>query len=629
MTDYAPPFVYFGGKRAIADVVWERFGNVDSYIEPFAGSAAVLFARPDAHRWWQQTETINDADGMVCLAPETRILMADLSYRSIGSLVVGDSLVAFDEHNPGEAREGFRAPTQYRRWRIGVITHVTVMRRPSYRLTFSDGTSVVASEDHQWLGGSHRSGGRGWRWITTKNMVANRKNQCSWVLKVAPNIDREETWEAGWMGGFFEGEGHITGDTGWHLGVSQNEGQALTYAKQWFGKRGFSVSVSEQKKCRFLRVNGGLIESLRFLMLVRPDRLISKAVGKIASGMLSLYGRNHRAVALVRKEFLGEQDVIGITTDTKTFVAEGLASHNCNFWRALQADPKAVAHYADLPVNEADMNGKHAWLVGQRTGLTAKLEGDPEYYDVKIAGWWVWGLNCWIGSGWCSGQGPWHVEDGRLVKAGKPVADGVWHQRVHLGSDEQGVNRKRVHLGSDGQGVNRKLVHLGNGRGVNRKLVHLGDDGRGHCAAITDALEQYMMSLADRLRRVRVCSGDWSRICGPTPLRIDSGSVGVFLDPPYSETDGRDMGLYAVDDGTVAHDVREWAIEWGQRRNVRIALCGYEGTPMPEGWSVHEWKAQGGYAGQGQGESNGKANRRRERIWFNKTCLPITQGRLL
>ena len=168
----ASPFVYFGGKRAVADVVWERFGNVDSYVEPFAGSAAVLFARPDSHRWWQQTETINDADGFVA-----------------------------------------------------------------------------------------------------------------------------------------------------------------------------------------------------------------------------------------------------------------------NFWRALQADPKAVAHYADLPVNETDMHGKHAWLVGQCTGLTAKLEGDPEYYDAKIAGWWVWGLNCWIGGGWCSGQGPWHVVDGLLVKAGKPVADGVWRQRVHLGAD--------------------------------------------------------------------------------------------------------------------------------------------------------------------------------------------------
>lgn len=28
--------------------------------------------------------------------------------------------------------------------------------------------------------------------------------------------------------------------------------------------------------------------------------------------------------------------------------------HICNFWRSLQADPEAVAHYADWPVSELD-----------------------------------------------------------------------------------------------------------------------------------------------------------------------------------------------------------------------------------------------------------------------------------
>lgn len=53
-----PPFIWFGGKRRVADEVWRRFGVVDHYIEPFAGGAAVFLAnpRPDT------TETLNDAD---------------------------------------------------------------------------------------------------------------------------------------------------------------------------------------------------------------------------------------------------------------------------------------------------------------------------------------------------------------------------------------------------------------------------------------------------------------------------------------------------------------------------------------------------------------------------------------
>ena len=50
------PFPYFGGKRKAAETVWPAFGRVDNYVEPFAGSAAMLLAAPpDAAR----IETIN------------------------------------------------------------------------------------------------------------------------------------------------------------------------------------------------------------------------------------------------------------------------------------------------------------------------------------------------------------------------------------------------------------------------------------------------------------------------------------------------------------------------------------------------------------------------------------------
>ena len=57
----AAPFPYFGGKRRAAPIIWEALGDPSGYVEPFAGSAAVLLARPAFKG--RRVETINDADG--------------------------------------------------------------------------------------------------------------------------------------------------------------------------------------------------------------------------------------------------------------------------------------------------------------------------------------------------------------------------------------------------------------------------------------------------------------------------------------------------------------------------------------------------------------------------------------
>ena len=57
----AAPFPWFGGKSGACEAVWQAFGSVDNYVEPFAGSAAMLLGAPVGKR----IETINDADGFV------------------------------------------------------------------------------------------------------------------------------------------------------------------------------------------------------------------------------------------------------------------------------------------------------------------------------------------------------------------------------------------------------------------------------------------------------------------------------------------------------------------------------------------------------------------------------------
>lgn len=269
-----------------------------------------------------------------------------------------------------------------------------------------------------------------------------------------------------------------------------------------------------------------------------------------------------------------------------------------NFWRALAADPDAVAHYADWPVNEADLFARHLWLVNEgKRQMIAGMEADPEWFDAKIAGWWVWGLCAWIGSGWCSGTGPHNY--GSLTVA------------TETGDAGQGVNRQRPHLGDAGQGVNRKLPILGAGReaGIHRM------DARQDLAA-------YMRSLAARLRRVRVCCGDWSRVVTDGALNYGA-TVGIFLDPPYSDAAERTNNLYMVDDLDVAHAVREWAIANGDNPRYRIVLAGYEdehSAAMPAGWRMHAYRANKAY-GTANGGGLNDANRRKERLWYSPHCI--------
>ena len=55
------PFPYFGGKRRAAPIIWDALGDPAGYVEPFAGSLAVLLARPAFAG--RRVETVNDLDG--------------------------------------------------------------------------------------------------------------------------------------------------------------------------------------------------------------------------------------------------------------------------------------------------------------------------------------------------------------------------------------------------------------------------------------------------------------------------------------------------------------------------------------------------------------------------------------
>jgi DNA adenine methylase len=268
-----------------------------------------------------------------------------------------------------------------------------------------------------------------------------------------------------------------------------------------------------------------------------------------------------------------------------------------NFWRAVQREPEAVAHGLNWPVNEVDLEARHRALcrMPDKAAFIERMKREPGYYDVERAAWWCWGLNAWIGSGWCGGE-YWPGEAGQSKGCG--VCDGA-NKRPHLGMG-QGINLNRPQLGNAGQGEHERRYAV---------------------------LRDWMCAIRDRLRNVRVCCGDWERVCtdGAT---AHGRIVGIFLDPPYSAEANRDADIYRCEDLSVAHRVREYCIERGANPRYRLVLCGYDGEHNElerHGWRVQAWKAGGGFGAFANGDTQGKANAHRERIWFSPHCLRASE----
>lgn len=309
----------------------------------------------------------------------------------------------------------------------------------------------------------------------------------------------------------------------------------------------------------------------------------------------------------------------------RTETVNDLNGFICNFWRAIATAPDEVAAYADYPVIEQDLHSRHAWLMGERFNLSARLIEDPAFFDAKIAGWWCWGICAWIGAGWC--------DEKALLKGG----GGLRKKLPKIGDgDARGVQgvaargRQRPELfylkGVHATRVKRPEVGRRGGKGVHQVSItqgvypELSKDKGINQIAHRAALSTWFKELSARLRRVRVVCGDWKRITGEN-VTTRIGITAVFLDPPYSHNE-RDGSLYAQDSASIATEVREWALANGDNPRFRIALCGYEGEhEMPDTWECLEWKAGGGYGNRAG--RRGYTNRHRERIWFSPHCLKI------
>ncbi len=227
-----------------------------------------------------------------------------------------------------------------------------------------------------------------------------------------------------------------------------------------------------------------------------------------------------------------------------------------NFWRAMKHGPDLTASYADHLNSQADMNARHKYLIASKASLSAKIKADPEYYDAKCAGYWVYGASLWIGSGWT-----------------KSESDTIQH--LH---HPQGIftSRRRDIAGT-------------------------------------------FQKLSLRLRNVAVVNSSWEQTCS-TPSTIDSDCGVFFDPPYSAEAGRDNNIYANEDLSVAHDVRAWCIQNENRCKIVLAGYEGEHNELQARGWRVVAWKAKGGYAHNGKKKGAGDVNRHRERLWISPRC---------
>jgi uracil-DNA glycosylase len=268
-----------------------------------------------------------------CLVPETLVLMADLRWKPLDTVQVGDEIITVEEDvSFGDGG---------RRWQIAQVTQ----RHDSEQECWSVETSLgelIGTGDHRVLAVRlQRTGAKTWRRID--RLIAGKTRQ-SCIASVGRPWVQSHGYSAAWLSGFLDGEGHVSSSQkprlrhAGRVGFSQNDGPVLDRACQHVAHLGFSLRKQEKRRpypnsgntCQLGVIRGPLHDVMRFLGVVRPERLVAdfqrimRRERKFRPASRGLeWGR------VIRRTQVGKRRVIDITTTAGTFIANGFVVHNC------------------------------------------------------------------------------------------------------------------------------------------------------------------------------------------------------------------------------------------------------------------------------------------------------------
>jgi predicted phage terminase large subunit-like protein len=266
-----------------------------------------------------------------CNTGEAPVLMADLSLKRIDEIVKGDKIIGWSRKNNS------RSKAQYT-----IVKEVYKYRAPVVKMTLDSGEIIRCTPDHKW-----------WRarWEEGRNEYAPAKIGTS-LARVCPStlpqLSVEDERLAGWLAGFFDGEGSVSvckkdGKGNYNpsrqIHFYQGAGRNLPLCEKLehaLDRFGFDYNYIEDirkpnknapcygyRAYTLLSNQHSLGLAQKFLHIVKPikwrDRIEAMAEG-------SKFVKQWEKVISIEPD--GEDDVYALTTETGNYVVWGLASSN-------------------------------------------------------------------------------------------------------------------------------------------------------------------------------------------------------------------------------------------------------------------------------------------------------------
>lgn len=348
--------MYGQGRQLLADNLTKKLKRPVSVDEAGQVQASLKTAMPDTFSFMASIQKFAEdvgltmtADGRVipiprdpesrqfkgyvgvnyfCVTSDTTILTSDLRHVGADSVKVGDTLVGFDEYT---LDRGKGKGSGKRRYRVATVTETRTLTKPSVTVKTSDGKSTTCSSDHMWLVRRPDQTPR-FQWVRSDELRVGVDQFMSLGVWQA-----SDTRDAGYLAGLYDGEGCLvkrqSSGIRYNLIFSQRPGDVMARYREAMAAEGLPYNFVEPHQsntspCAHARTSG-MSKIMRILGTLRPARFMPYVHEVYVGGEVGKATSFEGTPTVVAVDDAGEREVVSITTDTHTLVANGYLSHNC------------------------------------------------------------------------------------------------------------------------------------------------------------------------------------------------------------------------------------------------------------------------------------------------------------